>query len=348
MSIKPIKVQFNGGELSPWLEGRMDVDKYNHTAKFCRNFIPIAEGSLRRRGGTHFVAFTPEDDELVVTITVDPVDAVIVLNNQITNTLTVSRGDVITYYISADGYISKSGNITITESTTYKISLVATKDTCLFYIIPTPDDASVVINGYLRNYVTVAKNEIVNYWVYKNGYILVKDQKQIVDTEYLYLTLEAEEGSSANFAGWGDLVKFSACSAVGSYSQQLKCFMIEFTNGYLPIVFDTSLVAPESVDESLFSYDTNDGYNSVALVSGEYVNTILTIGDNENVYYRDIDGTLIFNSTLSLRVQFGWQKDENGNYVYLYDNYDAVISNNMLSVYYNGEIVFELRGRENG
>ena len=52
MSIKPAKVQFNGGELSPWLEGRTDIAKYDKTAKLCRNFIPMAEGSLKRRGGT--------------------------------------------------------------------------------------------------------------------------------------------------------------------------------------------------------------------------------------------------------------------------------------------------------
>ena len=45
MSIKPEKVQFNGGELSPWLEGRTDIAKYDKTAKLCRNFIPLAAAS---------------------------------------------------------------------------------------------------------------------------------------------------------------------------------------------------------------------------------------------------------------------------------------------------------------
>ena len=66
MEMKPAKVQFNGGELSPWLEGRVDFAKYDKTAKLCRNFIPISEGSLKRRGGTRFVAFTPEEETVVL------------------------------------------------------------------------------------------------------------------------------------------------------------------------------------------------------------------------------------------------------------------------------------------
>lgn len=56
MAIKPALTQFNGGEISPQLEGRFDWDKYNYSAKLCKNFIPTVEGSLKRRGGTHFVA----------------------------------------------------------------------------------------------------------------------------------------------------------------------------------------------------------------------------------------------------------------------------------------------------
>ena len=51
MSIKPAKVQFSGGELSPWLEGRTDIAKYDKTAKLCRNFIPLGGGGRGRRGG---------------------------------------------------------------------------------------------------------------------------------------------------------------------------------------------------------------------------------------------------------------------------------------------------------
>ena len=33
MSLKPAKGQLNGGELSPWLEARTDISKFDKTAK---------------------------------------------------------------------------------------------------------------------------------------------------------------------------------------------------------------------------------------------------------------------------------------------------------------------------
>ena len=59
---KPILNQFNGGEISSWLEGRIDLQKYPYSARLMRNFIPLVEGSVVRRGGSHFVASCKEED----------------------------------------------------------------------------------------------------------------------------------------------------------------------------------------------------------------------------------------------------------------------------------------------
>ena len=91
MSIKPEKVQFNGGELSPWLEGRTDIAKYDKTAKLCRNFIPLAEGCLRRRGGTRFVSFTLDEQEVMFKVITNPVDAIVIINGQERNSVFVAR-----------------------------------------------------------------------------------------------------------------------------------------------------------------------------------------------------------------------------------------------------------------
>lgn len=52
---KPILTSFNGGELSPLLDGRVDQDKYFTGCKTLTNFIPTVQGPARRRGGTRFV-----------------------------------------------------------------------------------------------------------------------------------------------------------------------------------------------------------------------------------------------------------------------------------------------------
>lgn len=52
---RPITTSFNGGELTPLLDGRVDQDKYFTGCKALRNFIPTVQGPARRRGGTRHV-----------------------------------------------------------------------------------------------------------------------------------------------------------------------------------------------------------------------------------------------------------------------------------------------------
>ncbi len=48
----PIQEKFNAGELSPKLEGRVDLDKYSSGCKTLENFIPEVQGSIVKRPGT--------------------------------------------------------------------------------------------------------------------------------------------------------------------------------------------------------------------------------------------------------------------------------------------------------
>jgi hypothetical protein len=51
----PILTSFNAGELSPSLDGRVDLSKYSAGCKRLENFIPMVQGPARRRSGTRFV-----------------------------------------------------------------------------------------------------------------------------------------------------------------------------------------------------------------------------------------------------------------------------------------------------
>lgn len=50
--VSPIQTNFNGGELSPLMFGRPDVDKYKTGLQTCLNFVPLIQGPLERRPGT--------------------------------------------------------------------------------------------------------------------------------------------------------------------------------------------------------------------------------------------------------------------------------------------------------
>lgn len=56
MRASPILGSFNSGELSPRLEGRTDIAKYNAGLKLCENFIPVIQGPNVRRGGWRYVS----------------------------------------------------------------------------------------------------------------------------------------------------------------------------------------------------------------------------------------------------------------------------------------------------
>jgi hypothetical protein len=61
----PIITALNAGELSPTLEGRVDLAKYAHGAKRIENFIPLVQGPATRRGGTRFVAEVKDSSKRV-------------------------------------------------------------------------------------------------------------------------------------------------------------------------------------------------------------------------------------------------------------------------------------------
>lgn len=54
--VDPIYTSFNGGEVSPLLGGRPDLEKWNAALQTCENLIPLVQGALTRRGGTRHVA----------------------------------------------------------------------------------------------------------------------------------------------------------------------------------------------------------------------------------------------------------------------------------------------------
>ncbi len=55
MDASPIMTTFDAGELSPFMGGRVDFNKYANGCQTLENFIPVVQGPLVRRGGTCFI-----------------------------------------------------------------------------------------------------------------------------------------------------------------------------------------------------------------------------------------------------------------------------------------------------
>ncbi len=347
MSIKPARVQFNGGELSPWLEGRTDIAKYDKTAKLCRNFIPLAEGSLKRRGGTHFVAVTAADNEVSLKIKATPSEAKVVIGGDMRNEISVARGDTVTYEVSAPGYAPQSGSIRITEDKTLNVELISTSENYLLTIICQPAYATVKINGYERKTARFNKGKIAEYIVYCDGYVLQSGSVAMTENKSLRITLVAEGTPEYQYGDWGNLEEFVCCSQVGNWEILEKCFFLKFSNGYLPIVFPANQEAPTRIDESMFFTSSHDGYNALVHKNGAYYKAILSRDGNTAIYYREYDGSLVGGYDCLTMMVCGWSLDEDRNYAGIYKRYDAVITSGALKVYHYGNLVWELKGRNN-
>lgn len=53
--VSPIICNFNAGEWSPRLYGRVDLEKYINACRTCKNFVPLVHGPAVRRPGTYFI-----------------------------------------------------------------------------------------------------------------------------------------------------------------------------------------------------------------------------------------------------------------------------------------------------
>ena len=347
MSVKVAKVQFNGGELSPWLEGRFDLSKYDKTAKLCRNFIPMAEGSLKRRGGSFFVTRTPENEGALFKVNCLPMNAKIFINGKETKFIYVSLGDEVSYEIKAEGYKSYIGKTIVNEDTILDVVLVSNSEMSNLTITTIPDNAIVKIAGIERKSADFYKNSEVNYVVYADGYELKSDSVILVDDRVINVILDKVIEKGNDFGDWGDAVSLVACSVVGDISKQSKCFYLKFSNGYMPIIFDANKKAPDSnyvIDETLFNFSLRDGYNSICKVNNDYVHAIIE-KSNDAIRYKDLDGNLIAGFDSITMSVCGWPIDENKKYASIFDDYDGVVSNNIFKIYYKGELVWELKGR---
>ena len=347
MSIKPAKVQFNGGEISPWLEARYDIVKFDKTAKLCRNFIPLIEGSVKRRGGSRFVSFCLDDEGVSFSINPFPLEAEVVIGGEKRNNIKVARGELVNYEVKFDGYATCIGNVIVNNDLCIDVKLVSNTKKNVLKIIPNPSDAVVKIEGYERREAEFAKNSEVFYIVYKDGYKMQSGTVDLCKDMEIYVDLvkdDENEGESI-YGDWGNPVAFISCSALGYLNKQYKCFLLRFENGYLPIIFDANKNVPDKIDESLFCYEDVDGYDAVVYKNNQYILCYMEQG-KEALYYKKLDGNLIFAVDIVSQKALGWQVNEDGYYASYYATYDGHISGNVFKVYYKGNLVWALRGRE--
>ncbi len=170
MSIKPVQNQFNGGEISPYMDGRFDLPAYQYSAALMLNFIPISEGCFKRRGGTHFVAAVKETEAFLFKVNPFPQDAKVLINNAEQRECYCAYGDVVSYSVAATGYAPASGTYKIDGNKELDVNLVSVTTKYDFEIMSSTEDATVIINGLERNKITIGAGAKIEWSVSKDGY----------------------------------------------------------------------------------------------------------------------------------------------------------------------------------
>jgi hypothetical protein len=66
--VATLQSNFTGGELSPRIDGRVDIKKYANGLRTCENFQVLPHGGVRKRSGTKFVVEQRSADEDVVLV----------------------------------------------------------------------------------------------------------------------------------------------------------------------------------------------------------------------------------------------------------------------------------------
>ena len=136
------------------------------------NWSVSREHYVTQSGSTTLTADTTENITLVLqqftyTIITDPANRTII-NGEVRTTFTGDYGTLISWGVDRTGYVYQSGNFYLTEDTTRTVTLVIEQHT--FTIVPTPNDATVTINGSQRTSVTVDYGTAITWSVEKTNY----------------------------------------------------------------------------------------------------------------------------------------------------------------------------------
>jgi len=171
--LKELKGSFVGGQVSPELQNRIDLEKFNTFLKEAKNTQIKPEGGISNRAGTVFIGIVKEST-LRLTINVNVTATVIVNGEEYTGktvNVNLPADSEYTYSVGAVGYETKSGSGTLEENKVIDIELEADANTYTFTIDNGEQGATITINGTEQSSLTASAGTYIEWSVEKEGYI---------------------------------------------------------------------------------------------------------------------------------------------------------------------------------
>ena len=120
-----------------------------------------------------------------------PGDATVIINGEERTSITADYGTTISWSVSKAGYVTQSGITTLTSDTVVPVNLVL--ETHTFTIVPTPSDATVIINGEERTSFTADYGTAITWSVSREHYVTQSGSTTLTADTSLPVTLALEQ-----------------------------------------------------------------------------------------------------------------------------------------------------------
>ena len=129
----------------------------------------VSQNGTYTMGGEDYTeTVTLVKEQYTFSIVATPADATVTINGEVRSSITADFETVITWSVVREGYTSQSGTYVLVENHSETVSLVINQYT--FSIVATPADATVTINGEVRNSITADYGTSITWEVSKEGY----------------------------------------------------------------------------------------------------------------------------------------------------------------------------------
>lgn len=195
--IKDLKGSFVGGRVSPTLQNRIDLQKFNTWLKEAKNTKIQPEGGISNRAGTIFVG-KAKAETLRLTFNIN-VSATVTING-ISKTGTsvyfdLARGSIYEYTVNSAGYKAEEGTVYLSENKVVSVTLEEDSTPCTLTITCETTGATVKINNVEQLSYTGVVGEEVSWEVSKEGYKTEKGK--VILTEDIEIPVTLEEVTTA-------------------------------------------------------------------------------------------------------------------------------------------------------
>lgn len=184
---------------------------------------------------------------------------------------TIGDGDVPMCVNMKDGsIIKKDKSSTLSLRSFFRVKEVRSINIVTLTINPTPSDATVVINGKIRNTISIFSGSIVNYDVYKDGYIISSKSITMGNEDKTIEVILDPAPSLGDVALWdGNKIVFSSPDTLNQFSSYVPIGIVAIPQDHN--VYGNGCCGITSLDYKLYDNNEYQDITGTELSLFEYV-----------------------------------------------------------------------------